>query len=248
MNISSISANNNDYSGYWIAKKNAQLIKESIENGTAPFLPDAFGKVKPLALINGNKGYVLEATELIPALIERKNKGYKSTYVGTNGTAEKARTRIAEGQTGLKYLFEKKELDSDGNKKYGSASIYFPEQTQDPDKFAKYCKSQTKQKFALKGQTLVINSSDEYMSKYVAACKSGAAITVSPAIVEEFKNKLLKICENQLQKPSERNPDIPKLNNFLRSSSIEASKIINELRPSIHKSVEKKDRELEFSR
>lgn len=236
-NLSNIS--DFDWNAYYIPRNNAKLIKNSIEGGTAPFLPDANGIVKPTQIINANTGFALNAKDLIPVIIEKQNKGYESNAVATNGTMSKIGTRIKQGEKGIAYMFKTGE-------EFKHAHYYFSEQTEAPEKFNDYVNQNSKQHSALKGQTIEVNSSDEYMAAYVAACKSGAALKVSPAVADDFKQKMMVICENELKKGSERNPDIPKLNDYLFKADQKASQIIKERNPAPKKEVERKDRDQEM--
>ena len=64
----------NEFNGYWIPKHNAKVMKEGIDKNTAPFLPNKDGTIKAVPIYNASTGYVLPATRLIPAQIEKEKK------------------------------------------------------------------------------------------------------------------------------------------------------------------------------
>ena len=56
-------------------------------------------------------------------------------------------------------------------------------------------------------KTIEINSSEpeEYLGKYVAACKSGEGLKVNPELAVEFKKIFTAVLNNQLAKNTDRN-------------------------------------------
>ncbi len=199
-----------DLSGYYLARQRANLIKDGIENNTAPFLPTD-GKVKPILICSASTGFALDARAMIPAVLKKTKEGYESNVVGAYGVAGKAGTKIKEGEHGVGVMFKNK----DGEIK--SAHLFFPEQMEDSAKFKEFAQTNIKQETRLTGQTFTITSPEvtEYLGTYVAACKSGASVSVSPEVAEKFKANLSAVVDNELAKSAEKNPAIPKLGDLL---------------------------------
>ena len=95
-----------DYSGYYIIRQKAKLIKEGIESNTAPFLPNHEGKLNPILVCNAQTGLALNAKEMIPAVLIKVKNGYESDVVGTYGMAAKNNTSIKQGEKGIGRVFQ----------------------------------------------------------------------------------------------------------------------------------------------
>ena len=96
----------NEFNGYWIPKHNAKVMKEGIDNNTAPFLPNKDGTINAVPIYNASTGYVLPATRLIPAQIEKEKKGYESNIVIGRNFSEMASTSLKENEKGIFYNFK----------------------------------------------------------------------------------------------------------------------------------------------
>lgn len=225
------SVSEKQFNGFYIPDYNAKIIKESIENGTAPFLPDKNGNVNAKPIINGNTGYCLNAKDLIPMqIIKNDNSDIAVTYKTTQNLG----TRIKEGERGFFYNFQRED------KTVGTSQFFFPEQTKNPE----LIKEKIAQKVAKTGikkldKTLEITSSnpEEYLGTYIAACKYEANLKVNPQIAEEFKQKFTVILNNQLTKKEERNAEIDTLSKFMFKADQKANSISKELseKSEIHK-------------
>lgn len=217
-----LSVSKNDWNGAYVPKHTAKLIKAGIENGTAPFISND-GHLKPSLVYNVNTGYSLEAKDLIPVLLTKVEKGYESNAVGTFSSGNKADTRIAQGEKGVYYNFKNAKGEFEHN------AFFFGEQMEQPERFAEYAKKNFKQAQNLSKETLVVKSPEvtEYLGTYVAACRSGAKVDVTPEIAEQFKTNILAVAENELKRTSaEKNPDIPKLSDLLFNVEKKSSEII----------------------
>ena len=106
---------------------------------------------------------------------------------------------------------------------------FFPEQTENPEKLNSYIASNTKQLQAHQDKVIPINNSDEYLSKYVAACKTGAKLQVSTEVAAEFRAYMTSVCENELKKfSSEKNPEIKSLSSILYDADVQSKNVIKE--------------------
>lgn len=199
------------WNGAYVPKHTAKLIKTGIENGTAPFIPND-GQLKTSLIYNANTGFALHGKDMIPVLLTKIEKGYESDAVGTFKTVESAQTAIKTGEKGVFYNF----VGKDGE--YHHAAYFFAEQTEQPERFAEYSGKNLKQMQNLSNETLKITSPEvtEYLGTYIAACKSGAKVEVSPEIAEQFKTNIVAVANNELARTeAERNPDIPRISNLL---------------------------------
>ena len=218
------SVKKSDWNGTYVPKHTANLIKAGIENGTAPFIPQNGQVLTPL-VYNANTGFALEGKDMIPVLLTKAANGYESNSVGTYSTMAKAHTKINEGEKGVWYNFKGK----DGE--FHHAAYFFGEQTEHPQKFQKFAQKNLKQPQNLSNQTIKISSSDmtEYLGAYMAACKSGAKLEVSPEVAEQFKEKIIAVADNELKRTNaEKNPTIPKLTDLLTSAEKKSSEIIKD--------------------
>lgn len=217
----------NDWNGLYVPKHTAKLIKAGIESNTAPFLP-VDGGLKPSLVFNANTGFSLGAKDLIPVLLVKAEKEYESCAVGTFKTVGNARTAVKAGEKGIFYNFK----DRDGDGEFHHSAYFFGEQTEQPERFKEFAEKNLKQKRNLSNETLKITSPEvtEYLGAYVAACKSGAKVDVSPEIAEQFKANILAIADNELKRTNaEKNPAIPKMTDILLSVEKKSNEIVRSL-------------------
>ena len=214
-----------DWNGNFVPKHTAKLIKNGIENGTAPFLPKD-GQVSAPLIYNANTGYILDAKDLIPVQLERAAKGYESNVVGTKSTMDNAKTAIKAGEKGVWYNFKGK----DGE--FHHSAYFFGEQTEHPDQFADFAQKNMRQPQRLVNETIKIESPEvsDYFAAYIAACKSGAKVEVSPEVAEKFRQNVIAVCDNELKRTSaEKNPSIPKLNDILFCADRKAGELVKSI-------------------
>lgn len=217
------SVSEKQFNGFYIPSHNAKIIKESIENGTAPFLPDQAGNVNAKPVINGNTGYCLNAKDLIPLQIVGKNN---SNIAVTYKTTQNLGTRVKEGEKGFFYNFKREDNT------IGTSQFFFPEQTENPQLVKDAVNEKVaKNKLPQISKTIEIQSAnpEEYLGTYVAACKSGASLRVNPEIAEEFKKNFTAVLDNQLSKKADRNAEIDTLSNFMFKVDQKANSINKEL-------------------
>lgn len=236
------SVSEKQFNGFYIPDHNAKIIKESIENGKAPFLPDQNGNVNAKPIINGNTGFCLNAKDLIPMqIIKNGNSDIAVTY----RTTQNLGTRIKEGEKGFFYNFQRED------KTVGTSQFFFPEQTENPE----LIKEKIAEKASRTGvkkldKTLEISSSnpEEYLGMYVAACKSESRLKVSPQIAEEFKQKFTDILNNQLVKKENRSAEIDTLSSFMLKVDQKSNSISKELKSEIHQDNQKEFKPRQNSR
>ena len=217
------SVSEKQFNGFYIPSHNAKIIKESIENGTAPFLPDQAGNVNAKPVINGNTGYCLNAKDLIPLQIVGKDN---SNIAVTYKTTQNIGTRVKEGEKGFFYNFKREDNT------IGTSQFFFPEQTENPQLVKDAVNEKVaKNKLPQINKTIEIQSAnpEEYLGTYVAACKSGASLKVNPEISEEFKKNFTAVLDNQLSKKPDRNAEIDTLSNFMFKVDQKANSINKEL-------------------
>lgn len=217
------SVSEKQFNGFYIPSHNAKIIKESIENGTAPFLPDQAGNVNAKPVINGNTGYCLNAKDLIPLQIVGKNN---SNIAVTYKTTQNLGTRVKEGEKGFFYNFKREDNT------IGTSQFFFPEQTENPQLVKDDVNEKvSKNKLPQISKTIEIQSAnpEEYLGTYVAACKSGASLKVNLEIAEEFKKNFTAVLDNQLSKKADRNAEIDTLSNFMFKVDQKANSINKEL-------------------
>ncbi len=229
------SVSEKQFNGFYIPSHNAKIIKESIENGTAPFLPDKDGNITAKPVINGNTGYCLNAKDLLPLqILEKENSNVVVTYKTTQNLG----TRIKEGEKGFFYNFQRED------KTVGTSQYFFPEQTENPQLIQDFAAEKVA-KTGLKNldKTIEITSAEpeEYLGKYVAACKSGAGLKVNPEIAEEFKQNFTAVLNNQLAKKAERNSEIDTLSGFMFKVDQKANTVNKELSAEIRKEHQKQN-------
>lgn len=212
----------NDWNGAYVPKHTAKLIKAGIENSTAPFIPQN-GQISPQLIFNANTGFALDAKDMIPVILTKVESGYDSNAVGTYSSMGKAHTKINEGEKGVWYNFKGK----DGE--FHHAAYFFGEQTEHPENFKEFAQKNFKQPQNLTNETLNIESPEvtEYLGTYIAACKSGAKVEVSPEIAEQFKANILAVADNELKRTNaEKNPSIPKMTDLLTNADKKANEIV----------------------
>lgn len=217
------SVSEKQFNGFYITSHNAKIIKESIENATAPFLPDQAGNVNAKPVINGNTGYCLNAKDLIPLQIVGKDN---SNIAVTYKTTQNIGTRVKEGEKGFFYNFKREDNT------IGTSQFFFPEQTENPQLVKDAVNEKVaKNKLPQINKTIEILSAnpEEYLGTYVAACKSGASLKVNPEISEEFKKNFTAVLDNQLSKKADRNAEIDTLSNFMFKVDQKANSINKEL-------------------
>lgn len=213
------------FNGYFVQNHNAKLIYDAIENGTAPFLPDVNGNVNTKAIFNGNTGFCVNAKDLIPLKIIQ---GDQSNMVVTYKSVQNAKTVIKEGEKGFFYNFQRED------KTIGTSQFFFPEQTQDPqkviDNISKNINKLYPNGIPNSNKVIEITSSDplNYLSEYVAACKSGSTLKVSSEIAQEFKDKMIPILKNQTAKYDNKNVELDSLGNFMFKVDQKANEINKE--------------------
>ncbi len=211
-----------DWNGEYVPKHTAKLIKAGIENGTAPFIPQN-GQLSAPLVFNANTGFALDGKDMIPVLLTKATNGYESNSVGTYNTVGKANTVLKQGEKGVWYNFKGK----DGE--FHHAAYFFGEQTENPQNFQKFAQGNFRQPQHLSNQTLKISSPDvtEYLGAYMAACKSGAKVEVTPEIAEQFKANILAVADNELKRTNaEKNPSIPKMTDLLTNADKKANEIV----------------------
>ncbi len=186
--------------GLYVPKKIAELILKGIEDNFCPLFPDKNGVITPHAIYNASTGFILNAKDLIPAQIIRKNNGYESDVVCTWKTANRFKTQIKAKEKGLSYNFQ----TADGE--YHHAMYFFAEQLQHPKKVLENAKINRQSK--LKGEVFKINSVEDYLPSYLAACRSGAKVEVEKDVAEDFKRQFTLVCKNESNRNLRDKPDL----------------------------------------
>ena len=68
---------------------------------------------------------------------------------------------------------------------------------------------------------------ENWLLMYIAACKSGASVEVSPEVAEQFKQNISAVCKNELAKtPEEKIQGVPSLNELLYNADVKANEIV----------------------
>lgn len=214
-----------EFSGYWIPRHNAKVMKEGIENNSAPFLPDANGNIKAEAVYNLSTGYCLPAGRLIPVQFAKMKNNFNSNVVSTRTTIGSQENAIKEGEKGVFYNFK----DEQGE--IHTSSLFFAEQTQNPQVFLDAAKEKIRPRDNLKDYSMVIASGKpvEYLGSYLAACRCGMNLSVTPEIAEEFKQNIMPHLNNDLKNISEKDKSIESLSNVLFSADKRATEICKTL-------------------
>ena len=200
-----------EFNGFWIPHHNAKVMKRGLEENKAPFLPDETGNIKAEAIYNAASGYCLPAGRLIPVQFAKMDNGYSSNVVIPRTTITAMEQSIKENEKGVFFNYK----DEEGE--YHVGSLFFPEQTQDPNGIVNATKDKLQQPVKLNDTSLVIASSEpkEYLGSYIAACRSGMKLSVDPQIAEEFKGKIMPTLNNDIRDPDKRDKNIPSLSNVL---------------------------------
>ena len=214
-----------EFNGFWIPHHNAKVFKRGLEENKAPFLPDATGSIKAESIYNAASGYCLPAGGLIPVQFAKMENNYNSNIVIPRSTVTALENSIKENEKGVFYNFK----DEQGE--IHVASLFFPEQTQNPEGAITATKDKIQQMDNLKDVSMVIASSDpkEYLGSYIAACRSGMKLSVDPQIAEEFKNKIMPTLENDIRDPEKRDKNLPTLSNILFEADKRGSEICRTL-------------------
>ena len=206
-----------EFNGFWIPHHNAKVFKRGLEENKAPFLPDATGSIKAEPIYNAASGYCLPAGRLIPVQFAKMENNYNSNIVIPRSTVTALENSIKENEKGVFYNFKD--------------SLFFPEQTQNPEGAITATKDKIQQMDNLKDVSMVIASSDpkEYLGSYIAACRSGMKLSVDPQIAEEFKSKIMPTLENDIRDPEKREKNLPTLSNILFEADKRGSEICRTL-------------------
>lgn len=212
------------FNGFYIPAHNAKLIKEGLEKGDSPLLPGADGTLNPTAIYNSRTGYILPASVLIPAQIAKAENNFESNLVSTSFNLREAGTQRKTGEKGLWFNYKAK----DGT--IQTTQYLFGDQAENPKAVIDYAnRNKIKDRKALDGINIELDNPDNYLSAYLAAAKSGLKVEVKPEVVNEFKEKMTKICENQMKNTKDRDKDIPLLNNYLFDNDQKSIDIIKEV-------------------
>lgn len=217
-----------NFTGHKINLKNAKMIKESLESGNCPFLPNENGIIEAKPIVNLNTGYVLKAKDQLVAQVVKQNKGYESDFVATNNTLKKMKTTrktdVSIADQGFSSNFQTKEGT------FSHTNYFFAEETDHPDRFLDYAKKNTKQVAGFKDKTLVANSVDDYLPTYLAAVKSGAKMEVSKEVADEFKENFKKICENELAKKVNKDLEKDSLSQMCFNADVKSNEILKSMK------------------
>lgn len=196
-------------------ERTAKIIKNGLENGTSPLIPDGNGQIKFDPIVNANNGFVLSTRDLLLAQSIKNVQGYESNVVASYGTLNKCGTQTVPGAKSNLYISFRDKLTGD----YKSSAYFFPEQTIAPEKVQNYLPNVQKEirkeknlnfeenlfgarnRFDLSDKTITITSSEpkEYLSAYTVAQKRGAKVSVSPEIFKEFSEKMIDLCNLELK-------------------------------------------------
>ena len=151
---------------------------------------DLYGytKVDPI-YNNAASGYRLPVGRLIPVQFAKMENSYESNVAATRTSIGAMENTLKENKKGVFYNFK------DETGEIHTVSLFFSEQTQNPEGIINASKDKIQQMDNLKDVSMVIASSEpkEYLGTYMAACKSGMKLSVDPQIAEEFKAKLMPV-------------------------------------------------------
>ena len=212
-------------SGFWITSHNAKVMKAGLDANKAPFLPDQNGNIKAEPVYTLSQGYCLPASRLIPVQFEKMKKGYESNIVATRNQIGEVGTELKDGEKGVLYNFKGKDEN------FHTAAVFFPEQTENPEVILEMAKDKINQPTNLKGLSLTIESAEpvEYLGSYIAACKSGMNLSVSPEIAEDFKKNIMVNVNNDLKKAENRDKSIDSVGNILFNADRRGTEILKTL-------------------
>ncbi len=224
------------FSGNWIPYHNAKMIREAMDNDTAPFLPDERGEIAARPIYNANTGFCLNAKDLIPLqiLASQNPAADYSTIVATKSSIEAAKTSVKAGEKGFFYNFKRE----DGT--IGTTQFFFPEQTEHPDRVietaSKKISAAQSRNHKSEGNvrargTVEITSpnAEEYLAKYVAACKTYSFLKCAPEIAAEFKKNFSSVLDNQFAKKGEFKQEVGNLNNLLFNADRKSVEIVKQM-------------------
>lgn len=224
------------FSGIWIPYHNAKTIREAMDNGTAPFLPNEKGEIDARPIYNANTGYCLNAKDLIPLQVVAKNnpEADYSTIVATKSGIDAAHTSVKAGEKGFFYNFKR------GDGTIGTSQFFFPEQTEHPDrvidtasKKISAVRSRNLENGGLSrgSATIEITSPDteEYLAKYMAACKTYSKLKCAPEVAAEFKKNFSVVLDNQFAKKGEFKQEVGNLNNLLFNADKKSVEIVRQM-------------------
>ena len=158
---------------------------------------------------------------MIPAQIEKGKKGYESNIVIGRNFSEMASTSLKENEKGIFYNFK------DETGEIHTASYFFPEQTANPNAVIELAKENLKPGIDLSNSSFTIENSnpENYLSTYIMACRTGAKLSVSPEIAEDFKKKFSVILDNEQLKKEEKEVSIPSMGNTLFNADKKATEL-----------------------
>lgn len=213
----------NAFSEYYIQLHNVKVLKEAVENGTAPFLPNSNGVIDTNPIYNLNNGICVNDMNLLLLKCKQAEMGITSNVVGTHHTLQSLKTAPASKDKGLSYVWR------DDDKKYHTARYYFPEDLKEPEKMQeKSFKVKFPQK--LNNQTISVTKGSDYLPAYFAACESGLKLNVSKEVIEEFKKEFIAVAANNLEKKNDKEKEIknmiPSLRSYCVNADITAKEII----------------------
>ncbi len=224
------------FSGNWIPYHNAKMIREAMENGTAPFLPNEKGEIVARPIYNANTGYCINAKDLIPLQIVARNNPAAdySTIVATKNSIDAAQTSVKAGEKGFFYNFKRE----DGS--IGTTQFFFPEQTEHPERVIDAASkkiSATQNKHRKNGENAQVRGSveitspdaEEYLAKYVAACKTHSSLKCAPEVAAEFKKNLSAVLDNQFAKKGEFKREVGNLGKLLFNADKKSVEIVRQI-------------------
>ncbi|MCM1322191.1 MAG: hypothetical protein NC041_06990 [Bacteroides sp.] len=219
------SVSEKQFSGNWIPFHNAKIIKESMNKGNAPFLPNEEGEITARPIYNANTGFCLYAKDLIPLqIVADGNFSLSSAVVATKNSINAAKTSVKAGEKGFFYNFKR----DDGS--IGTTQFFFSEQTENPEAVKKLAEGKIRKSNNF-NKTVEITSAEpeEYLANYVAACKIGAKMKVSSEIAEEFKKSFSQVLDNQFAKKDEFDKKIGKLNELFFNADRKSAQIVKDI-------------------
>ena len=218
--MSNLSPSKNDWNGSYVPKHSAKILLESMDSGNCPLLPDSNCKLIIDPIYNVNTGRVLNGKDLIPAQVTKVQHGYESKFVATKLSIESSKTTVKQGEKGLFYNWQ------DENGKFHHSSYFFADQTSNPENILDKGNKQLRKDERLVGKTLQIDSVENYLPMYLAACRSGADVTVSKEIAAAFEETFKLICKNELATQG-KNKEIQPLNSFIYDADKKSLAVIN---------------------
>lgn len=198
--MSTLEVKKANMAGYQNSKNNAIMIKQSIEKGKAPFLPDENGIITPVPIYNAKTGFLMANKDLIPLAIIKQEKGYQSSMVGTSKFALESDTHSKENEKPYYYTFKDRDTGT-----FRSGSVFFADQMEDSKKFEQSASEKVQSQSNKNLVTIEINNKDEYLAKYIAGCKTGVFLSVSPEVAKDFQKEMSEYCDNYLSQKVKMN-------------------------------------------